>query len=120
MAAEMIGKELGQYKIISELGRGGMGVVYKADQKSLNREVALKVLPATLAIDENLVERFHREAESAAGLNHPNIVQIYDISEIDGTHFFAMEYVKGQSLAQKVEQEDLLSIPESEIGRAHV
>lgn len=109
----MIGRELGQYKILAEIGRGGMGIVYKAYQTSLNREVALKVLPAQLSVDENLVKRFHREAEAAARLSHPNIVQIFDINEIEGIHFFAMEYLKGETLTQKMEREGALSIREA-------
>jgi len=109
----MIGKELGQYKLLAEIGRGGMGIVYKAYQGSLNREVALKILPPTLSIDKNLVSRFHREAESAAKLSHPNIVQIFDINEKDGIHFFAMEYLKGQNLTQKLEKEGALPIKEA-------
>ena len=109
----MIGKELGQYKILAEIGRGGMGIVYKAYQTSLNREVALKVLPPNLANDENLVKRFHREAEAAARLSHPNIVQIFDINEISGIHFFAMEYLRGETLTQKIEREGPLSLKEA-------
>ena len=109
----MIGKELGKYKILAEIGRGGMGIVYKAYQTSLNREVALKTLPPALSIDKNLVDRFHREAESAARLSHPNIVQIFDINEVDGIHFFAMEYLKGQTLTQKMEKEAPLPVKEA-------
>lgn len=109
----MINKELGQYKILAEIGRGGMGIVYRAYQKSLNREVALKILPPTLSFDENLVKRFHREAEAAAGLNHPNIIQIFDINEIEGIHFFAMEYLRGESLTQKIKREGPLPITEA-------
>lgn len=109
----MIGKELGQYKILAELGRGGMGIVYKAYQTSLNREVAIKVLPPNLAVDENIVKRFHREAEAAARLSHPHIVQIFDINEISGLHFFAMEYLKGETLTQKIEREGPLSLKEA-------
>ena len=90
-----------------------MGIVYKAYQTSLNREVALKTLPPALSIDKNLVDRFHREAESAARLSHPNIVQIFDINEVDGIHFFAMEYLKGQTLTQKMEKEAPLPVKEA-------
>ena len=91
---------IGHYKIVAELGRGGMGIVYKAHEESLNRFVALKVLGEHLTEDADHVERFLREARSAASLNHPNIVQIYAVSEEDGRHFFAMEYVSGRSLQQ--------------------
>ena len=89
---------IGHYEIVAELGRGGMGVVYKAHEASLNRFVAIKVLGEHLTEDPTHVERFLREAQSAARLNHPNIVQIYAISEDAGRHFFVMEHVTGQSL----------------------
>lgn len=91
---------IGHYRIVAELGRGGMGVVYKAHEESLNRFVALKVLGEHLTEDPTHVERFLREAQSAARLNHPNIVQIYAVSQDQGRHYFAMEYVTGQSLQQ--------------------
>jgi serine/threonine-protein kinase len=91
---------IGHYRIVAELGRGGMGIVYKAHEESLNRFVAIKVLGEHLTEDPDQVERFLREARSAASLNHPNIVQIYAVSEDDGRHFFAMEYVSGNSLQQ--------------------
>jgi len=91
---------IGHYKIVAELGRGGMGIVYKAHEESLNRYVAIKVLGEHLTEDPAHVERFLREARSAASLNHPNIVQIYAVSEDGGRHFFAMEYVPGRSLQQ--------------------
>jgi serine/threonine protein kinase/cytoskeletal protein RodZ len=91
---------IGHYRIVAELGRGGMGIVYKAHEESLNRFVAIKVLGEHLTEDPGHVERFLREARSAASLNHPNIVQIYAVSEEEGRHFFAMEYVSGRSLQQ--------------------
>jgi serine/threonine-protein kinase len=91
---------IGHYRIVAELGRGGMGIVYKAHEESLNRFVAIKVLGDHLAEDETQIERFLREARSAASLNHPNIVQIYAVSEEAGKHFFVMEYVSGRSLQQ--------------------
>jgi serine/threonine-protein kinase len=91
---------IGHYKVVAELGRGGMGIVYKEHEESLNRFVAIKVLGEHLTEDPGHVERFLREARSAAALNHPNIVQIYTVSEDEGRHFFAMEYVSGRSLQQ--------------------
>ena len=91
---------IGRYRIVSELGRGGMGVVYKAHEESLNRFVAIKVLGEHLEADPVYVERFLREAQSAARLNHPNIVQIYSVSEEAGSHYFVMEYVSGLSLSR--------------------
>ncbi len=95
-------ERFGHYSIVSELGRGGMGVVYRAHEESLNRFVALKVLGKHLSDDESFVERFKREAQSAAALNHPNIVQIYAIDEFEGQHYFAMEFVKGISIQQMI------------------
>jgi eukaryotic-like serine/threonine-protein kinase len=89
---------IGHYTIVSELGRGGMGVVYKAHEESLNRFVAIKVLGEQLASEATFVTRFLREARAAAALNHPNIVQIYFVGEDAGRHFFVMEYVSGGSL----------------------
>jgi serine/threonine-protein kinase len=96
---EMVDR-IGHYKVVAELGRGGMGIVYKAHEESLNRFVAIKVLGEHLTEDPGHVERFLREARSAASLNHPNIVQIYGVNEENGRHFFAMEYVSGKSLQQ--------------------
>jgi serine/threonine-protein kinase len=91
---------IGPYRIVGELGRGGMGIVYKAHEEALNRFVAIKVLNEHVATDAGFVERFLREAQSAARLNHPNIVQIYTVNEENGRHYFVMEYVAGRSLGQ--------------------
>ena len=95
---KLAGTTLGNYEVESLLGRGGMGVVYKARQISLNRVVALKILPPTFSSDSSFVIRFQREAHSVARLNHPNISQIYDIDEENGIHFFSMEFMEGQTL----------------------
>ncbi len=91
-------EKIGHYTIVSKLGRGGMGVVYKAHEESLNRYVAIKVLGEHLIEDEQFLLRFKREAQSAAGLSHPNIVQIYFIGEDEGRHYFVMEYVSGKPI----------------------
>src|SRR5262245_64944077 len=90
-------RRLGDFELGAELGRGGMGVVYKARQTSLNRPVALKVL-AGGGLNPQAVERFRREAEAAARLHHSNVVPVYAIGEQDGTHFYAMELIEGPSL----------------------
>ncbi len=95
---DWIGKQLGQYEIMAEIGRGGMAVVYKAWQPSLGRPVAIKVLPFHLASDEGFLARFRREAIAAAQLNHSNIVTIHDVGQAGDTHFMVMEYLEGQSL----------------------
>src|SRR3989449_10092794 len=95
---------LGDFEIVRELGRGGMGVVYEARQVSLNRKVALKVLSGGLGLTPKAVQRFHREAEAAAKLHHTNIVPVYATGEQDGTHFYAMELIDGPSLDHVIRQ----------------
>lgn len=99
-AQDLTGKTIGDYRVIRRLGRGGMAQVYLAEQLSLRRNVALKVLHANLAGDLSYIERFRREAQSAAGLVQANIVQIYEVGEVEGYHFIAQEYVAGRNLRQ--------------------
>ena len=100
----MIGKVIGSFKIVEEIGEGGMGKVYKAFQPSLERYVAIKTIPPTLAVDKNLLDRFYTEARSLARLNHPNIISVFDIFEQDNVHYIAMEYVEGDSLGEMIIQ----------------
>ncbi len=100
--ASLAGKRFGDYELLTEIARGGMGVVYKARQLSLNRIVALKmILSGELASDEE-VSRFQMEAESAAGLKHPNIVNIHDVGVEAGHHFFSMDYIDGRNLDELI------------------
>ena len=89
---------LGDYRILREVGRGGMGVVYEAVQESLGRHVALKVLPGHRLLSPTLLSRFEREAKAAARLHHTNIVPVYGVGEADGVHFYAMQFIQGQSV----------------------
>jgi serine/threonine-protein kinase len=98
---------LAHYRIISKIGAGGMGVVYMAQDTKLDRRVALKVLPPDVASNQDRMNRFVREAKSAAALNHPNIAHIYEIGEAEGTHFIAMEFVEGVTLSHKIHLEQV-------------
>jgi len=104
---------LGHYDIVAELGRGGMGVVYKGYEASLNRYVAIKVLADSLAHDEAIKERFLREARSMAALNDPHIIQIYFIGEDEGQTYFVMEFVEGESLGSMLKREHKLTVEQS-------
>src|SRR2546430_9242994 len=96
------GKRLGRYEIRAKLGEGGMGEVYLAEDTRLHRKVALKVLPAEVASNQDRMRRFNQEATAAAALNHPNIAHIYEIGDSQGTHFIAMEFVDGVTLRDKI------------------
>ncbi|MHC4779331.1 MAG: serine/threonine protein kinase [Planctomycetota bacterium] len=95
---------LGDYEVIQELGRGAMGVVYEAIQRSLNRRVALKILPPDMVMNEKRVRRFHLEAEAAARLDHPGIVKVFGMGEQGGIHYFAMEYIEGKTFEDLLEE----------------
>ena len=95
------GELVGSYRLISLLGRGGMGEVYLAEDIRLNRKVALKFLPAGYSNDPERLRRFEREARAASGLNHPNILTVYEVGQFDGRHFIATEYVDGETLRHR-------------------
>ncbi len=95
---------LGEYRIVREVGRGGMGVVYEAMQESLQRRAALKVLPLTPNLTDDHVRRFQREASAAASLTHPNCVTVYGVGQDQGVHFIAMEFIDGESLDRRIKR----------------
>src|SRR5436189_2260125 len=105
MAQLSPGAGLSHYRIVSKLGAGGMGEVYLAQDTRLDRKVALKIVPADLAANQDRMRRFTQEAKSAAALSHPNIAQIFEIGEHDGINFIAMEFIDGQTLREKIHRE---------------
>jgi tRNA A-37 threonylcarbamoyl transferase component Bud32 len=112
----MVGKELKHFKIEKLLGKGGMGVVYRARDVRLDRPVALKVLRADLTANPDRRRRFLQEAKAASAVTHPSIAQIYDVDEIEGTTFIAMEFVEGQTVSQLIDKRELDLIGSVEIA----
>src|SRR3954462_3763417 len=97
-----VGRRVGGFELLDELGRGGMGVVYKAWQPGLNRVVALKMIPTGALADPEAGARFRREAEAVARLEHPNIVHVHEVGEHDGQPYLVMEYIPGPSLSRRL------------------
>ncbi|MCZ7648682.1 MAG: serine/threonine protein kinase [Planctomycetota bacterium] len=111
-------RELAGFEILEKIGQGAMGAVFKVRQKSLDRIVALKILPPSLAKNKQFVERFVREARASAALNHPNIVQGIDVGEDKGVNYFAMEYIDGETVHERFKREGPLPVKDVlEIGR---
>ena len=102
-----VGSRLAHYDVTALIGEGGMGQVYQATDTKLERTVALKVLPQEFAEDPDRLQRFNREAKAASAISHPHVAHIYEIGEADGTHYIAMEFVEGQTLADKLQGHSL-------------
>src|SRR5437016_9992512 len=96
------GTKLGRYEIISQLGVGGMGEVYRARDEKLNRDVAIKVLPASLSQDQDRLRRFEQEAQAAGALNHPNILAVHDVGTHDGAPYIVSELLEGETLRERL------------------
>jgi eukaryotic-like serine/threonine-protein kinase len=103
----VIGQNFGHYRILSLLGKGGMGEVYLGEDIRLGRKVAIKLLPARFMTDAGRVRRFTQEARAASALNHPNIITIYDIGQVEGVHFIATEFILGETLRQRLAREHM-------------
>ena len=109
------GSRLGPYEIVSPIGAGGMGEVYRARDVRLHREVAVKVLPGSFSQDPDRLRRFEQEARAASALNHPGILTIHDFGEHEGSPYVVSELLEGENLRER-----MAAAPLSEIGRAHV
>ncbi len=109
--ADLVGKTILHYRIIEQVGQGGMGVVYKAEGTRLERTVAIKFLPRQIAASDEERARFKVEAQAAAALNHPNIATIHAIEEVDDEMFIVMEYIEGKELREIVGAENFQPLP---------
>ena len=113
MSSSLVGQRLGRYEIRSEIGRGGMGMVFQGFDTLLQRVVAVKVLPPQFAFDDDFVRRFHREAVMSAQLHHSNVVTIHDVGEHDGYHYIVMEFLEGQTLDQWLKDNGTMPLPQA-------
>src|SRR5262245_23300014 len=116
-----MGGTIGEFQLLREIGRGGMGIVYEAEQLSLHRRVAIKVLPFAAALDPRALARFQQESLAAAQLDHPHIVPVYGVGTDRGVHYYAMRYVEGRSLAQVIAEMkgEVEEVEESKRSKRH-
>ncbi len=114
------GTKLGRFEIRSLIGAGGMGEVYLVEDKRLRRKIALKILPENIAKDSDRLRRFEQEAFAASALNHPNIITIHEIGEIEDHLFIATEYIEGKTLREKIVKNDLSIYESVRIARSRV
>ncbi|MGI9473941.1 MAG: protein kinase domain-containing protein [Rubripirellula sp.] len=112
-SSSLIGTRLGDYQVMRKLGRGGMADVYASRQLSLGRDVALKVLRSDYARDKDYVQRFRREARAAAKLNHPNIVQVFDVGNVDSFHYISQELIDGENLRQSLDKHGVIGLEDA-------
>jgi eukaryotic-like serine/threonine-protein kinase len=120
VVAVAAGTPLGDFRLLREVGRGGMGIVYEAEQLSLGRRVALKILPFAATMDPRQLQRFQNEARAAASLEHPHIVPVYGVGCERGVHYYAMKFIDGQSLAAMISEVSMVARPESSKGVANL
>ena len=117
---EPTAKQIGDYKIVREIGRGGMGVVYEAHQDSLNRRVALKILPFAAVLDQRQIARFRNEAQAAAQLHHPHIVPVFAVGQEHGVYYYAMQFIEGKSLEAAINELRTAQVPAATQGTTRV
>src|SRR5262252_2249103 len=110
------GTSIGHYRILSRIGAGGMGEVYLAQDTSLGRKVALKILPEQYTRESDRLRRFGQEARAASALNHPNIITIFEIGQVESSHFIATEFIEGQTLRDRMNESDLSISEALEVG----
>jgi len=109
---DLVGQSLGQYQILGEIAKGGMSTVYRARQSSMNREVAIKILPSTFMHDSTFLDRFYREVDIIAHLQHPHILPVYDFGQFDNMPYIVMAFLNGGTLTDKIKRQGAMELNE--------